>query len=263
MNVNCRPTIKMSSDTATTINPTTSPAATSMPQNTSGNALFRRQAIPGKGNGLVAIQDIKRGTRIMDEYAVIIGEPDKEIIYAKYCQLEQGAKDEFLQLHHVQKNNFKDNDLKSIVLDIFNTNCWYYPGGAAVYLQQSLLNHSCTPNTEVYMYGTMGRQSVQVLRDISSGEELTTSYLEHVLIPAYKRDLSTWGFVCQCDACHSNSSDRARSKIHNLLNSINNWKREPCLMSIGREEEEALADAIKLGEMLVDEGLVGIELATA
>lgn len=71
---------------------------------------------------------------------------------------------------------------------------YLYPDGdKMLYMQppERYMNHSCNPNTHV-----VGKSDV-AMRDIESGEEITSDYM----------DLETENFVCQC------GSKNCRSKV--------------------------------------------------
>lgn len=85
-----------------------------------------------------------------------------------------------------------------------------------IYHIQSHLNHNCQPNVIVDTSSNR-TQGLKVFagRDINSGEELTTSYVNPShLVHQRQRELRVnWGFICNCQKCKSdlNVSHRRKS----------------------------------------------------
>lgn len=72
--------------------------------------------------------------------------------------------------------------------------------GVGVYLQTSMLNHSCKPNAIVEFDGVDVK--VWASEDISEGDEVFISYIAVCGNVYFRRKLlEKWGFVCQCTRC--------------------------------------------------------------
>ncbi len=77
--------------------------------------------------------------------------------------------------------------------------------GSGVWINESLFNHSCTPNCD---WSNIGDHIfIHTTRDVKSGEELCLSYLNHeASLEERGETFSNWlgsgvGFSCQCDWC--------------------------------------------------------------
>ncbi|GEQ67936.1 hypothetical protein JCM33374_g1602 [Metschnikowia sp. JCM 33374] len=103
---------------------------------------------------------------------------------------------------------------------------------SSIFLTQSHLNHNCDPNTSV---DTAVKKyeglKVYASRDIKSGEELTTTYVNpsHTVQQRQRELRVNWGFICKCQKCKddlntqqrrkssTSSSQKERSEIKKLL----------------------------------------------
>lgn len=83
------------------------------------------------------------------------------------------------------------------------------PESAGLCLHTSRINHSCVPDAEGYLDTKSDFLNVRALRGITIGEEITISYIHHILPREQRQELlSAWRFICQCPACdirHPNS----------------------------------------------------------
>ncbi|XP_028295376.1 histone-lysine N-methyltransferase SMYD3 isoform X1 [Gouania willdenowi] len=79
--------------------------------------------------------------------------------------------------------------------------------GVGLYPSLSLLNHDCRPNCVTVFEGT--KLQLRAVRDISSGEELTISYIETLLLTEDRqRQLEDqYHFSCHCQQCESQEKD--------------------------------------------------------
>ncbi|WPK27210.1 hypothetical protein PUMCH_004587 [Australozyma saopauloensis] len=85
----------------------------------------------------------------------------------------------------------------------------------SVFLLQSHLNHNCAPNCEVET-ALQKYKGVKVVaaRDIKSGEELTTTYVNpsHTLQQRQRELRVNWGFICKCQKCKDDEQIQHRRK---------------------------------------------------
>lgn len=86
---------------------------------------------------------------------------------------------------------------------------------STVYLLQSHLNHNCSPNCKVET--SLKRYEglkVYAARDIRSGEELTTTYVNpaHTVQQRSRELRVNWGFLCKCQKCKDDLSAQQRRK---------------------------------------------------
>lgn len=76
---------------------------------------------------------------------------------------------------------------------------------SSIFLIQSHLNHNCEPNTEVETGELRKDCAIQVvaLRAISSGEEITTTYVNPLHSFNHRQNALriNWGFICKCKRC--------------------------------------------------------------
>ena len=81
-----------------------------------------------------------------------------------------------------------------------------FHSGSGIWVNESLFNHSCTPNCTWKQIGD--QMFVWTTRDVEAREELTLAYISHDASflereVAFKRWIQPGvGFTCQCDWCH-------------------------------------------------------------
>lgn len=85
----------------------------------------------------------------------------------------------------------------------------------SVFLFQLHLNHNCAPNCEVET-AMRKYEGLKVIasRDISAGEELTTSYVNpsHTVQQRQRELRVNWGFLCKCQKCKDDEKTQRRRK---------------------------------------------------
>ncbi|CAK7909327.1 putative protein lysine methyltransferase Set5p [[Candida] anglica] len=117
---------------------------------------------------------------------------------------------------------------------------------SCIYLTQSHLNHNCDPNTSVETSLTNRSDGLKVIaaRDIRSGEELTTTYVNpaHTVQQRQRELRVNWGFVCGCQKCKDDLQSQQRRKSS----------------SSGPKDKAAIRDMLKSAKEEV--GGEGIEL---
>ncbi|BFU24456.1 hypothetical protein EHI8A_035190 [Entamoeba histolytica HM-1:IMSS-B] len=195
---------------------------------------FEIKELPGKGRGLVAVEDIHAGELVFKEQATIFfeGEEDSESnkdstyymvrsIYdnTAFCSVKFAT--ELAQNHqrdeefseHVKfiYEDFKEDktllnpvefeDIKRIVNGI-HTNSFSldFIDGYAVFIACSLANHSCKENVGWHTVGDVMYWTALV--DIPKGTEITISYTFPSIRPKriqYFQD--NYGFICDCPLC--------------------------------------------------------------
>lgn len=90
-----------------------------------------------------------------------------------------------------------------------------------IFLTQSHLNHSCSPNVDVKIIGRTAGIKVYAKRNIKQGEELLTTYVNPNDPLAKRRyDLRVnWGFQCNCTRCKQEdkeASEAAEAQLEGL-----------------------------------------------
>ena len=197
--------------------------------------------ITGKGRGLVAAKEIKRGELIfidkpaIEDVSTTKWEANKEteikLFMKKIDNLPSEAKKQFYLLNGYDDKSF--TDLQSSDGEIDATMEVFFRNSRIVnqefmifslYLNMALLNHSCAPNADVGKLlekddaGKLyNRIEIRAIKDISKGEEITwcvslgTSTTFAVLRTSEARKMfikEEFGFECKCCACSDLDADQ-------------------------------------------------------
>lgn len=179
--------------------------------------MYALQDVPGKGKGLVAIENIPKGTRILSEEPIIVlpeGERDcqrqRTSIRQQVDALSAIKRQAFLCMHNVQA--YKNDSER--YYEIVRTNA--FPIGAdkmGIFLEACRINHACDNNAQKKWNGNIKRHTVHALRDIEKGEEITISYLE--INQSHKARNETlkakYNFTCSCRRCSLSLEQRQES----------------------------------------------------
>jgi len=176
--------------------------------------------IPGKGRGLVASKDIKKGQTLFEETAAIAVHAPSFMVPLKemkeqISKMSVEQKSKFYQLKSKGSLNalqfaaaLRENCLPE--LDIFASNCSQTRDKAEdqleLFLSTSLLNHSCAPNVvrDGFTNSALAHEvKVRAIKDISKGEEVTNCYTSGLMTRSQmktklKEDFS---FDCKCAVC--------------------------------------------------------------
>lgn len=113
------------------------------------------------------------------------------------------------------------------------------------------------------------RATVHAVQDIAAGQELLTTYIEFCQPRAQRQSylLQRWGFRCGCQACKPSSTfGKASEKRRKRLSDIRKFlesRKHITSMKARTSDETALAAAIEFAELLQEEGIHNMELATA
>ncbi|KAF5687765.1 SET domain-containing protein [Fusarium circinatum] len=239
------------------------------------------------GHGLFAKELIKAGTRIIHEKPILVVSQAETKTKAEYrCVIDQVAdlndseRKRLMDLYHndkklrefsfLQGQPCPGTDLDAgIVLAKFYTNAASITSGGlecGLFTIFCRMNHSCTPNICWVYDEPTGFMEVYAVRDIGKDEEITNSYIEVAIsYQARMKELSNWGFSCQCAACEgpdaAKHDERRRriAQIKGILDIYQDTGRSgdaPKFAEIPKTDLEAL----RLGEeslaLLSDEGLI-------
>ncbi|KAI1103008.1 SET domain-containing protein [Jackrogersella minutella] len=194
---------------------------------------FHVDEVPGKGVGIVADRNIRKGE------VILVRTPALMVQTAPHVEMEQGARDVLYNIA-VDKLPEKGNALfmgqmGRDIHDKIETNCFQvYIDGAnesgshlGCYPEISRFNHDCRPNIH-YRIVNMTHTTVAA-RDIEAGEELSISYIELKLSREERRSrLRRWGFECSCSHCRMSDDEVAASdarlrEIEELESALNNF----------------------------------------
>ena len=193
--------------------------------------------IPGKGRGLVAARDINMGELIFIDRPAItlpsdLGPMSMESLKTQIGNLPTEAKSQFYKLTAPDKdlkvNAFirflaKRNERDYEALKVFMANGLIdrTRNYSSLYLNLSLVNHSCAPNAvegelrlESEAEGHIPHFELRAIKDISKGEEINTCYVNNIKRfgnGALKRKagvLQELTFDCVCSVCSGQVADQ-------------------------------------------------------
>lgn len=166
--------------------------------------MFKVRPSPNKGFGVFTSAPIPSGSIVMLDPLILKYNADEglEQVYRRFSNLTPSTQQEVWKLqmhqdrtrHTVLAAQVKDNLVQQIrlkaILDCNGVSLGDgAPGGpAGLFLRGSRINHSCVPNAEGYFHRS-GHLSVRSLRDIGPSEEVTISYIYHLLPQAQRQEL--------------------------------------------------------------------------
>ncbi|CAK9027846.1 unnamed protein product [Durusdinium trenchii] len=175
----------------------------------------------GRGLSARAKRDLSLGDVVLIEQPVLAvenngkGDEWKEDLHSRYEALSEERQSQVWNLHDacLQK---PEKSLEGILF----TNCigrnLPVRFDAALFLELSRFNHSCSPNLEQTWNADTGEVRLVAAEPVKAGEELCTHYVELRLDRAERRQR------CECPACAqpSEESDKRRTEIKRLAESI-------------------------------------------
>jgi hypothetical protein len=211
---------------------------------TTGNPLYALQDVPGKGKGLVAIEKIFKGTRILSEEPIIIiprNELNSERLRTTISQqidaLSEHQRQAFLSMHNI----YPYGNTAEQYLGILRTNTLPIDtdeSGGGIFLEACRINHACDNNAQKGWNENTTRHTVHALRDINKGEEITITYIVVLRDRKARREAlqAKFHFECLCPLCSlplekSQESDRRLDEIHRLDSVIDQLGTEGVLSS--------------------------------
>lgn len=176
-------------------------AATLMPAATDA---FTVLPLEGKGLGAVANRDISIGEVLIREQPLLRLTPDGNGRYdGKYYQDRDEARAGLLSL--AQDVGGARGDTADAMTKVIETNGIVLDGGASsvTFLTVSRLNHDCDPNCRLYWDEGREEGSINAIKSIAAGDELSINYGAHSsrLDDRQRHLLSKFGFRCRCERC--------------------------------------------------------------
>lgn len=171
------------------------------------NSLYTIKPLLGKGQGVVAIAKILKGTRILSERPIFkvprhtTDTRDVESIIIRGLKtLSKDQQRAFFSLHNAHGTRY------SPFLGIAKTNVLPLGSGApegGVFLEASRINHACRCNAQNTWNANLNELTIHACKDIEEGDEITISYLDGSESYA-ARQLSlksSFSFDCACELC--------------------------------------------------------------
>ncbi|KAM0342623.1 hypothetical protein ACHAPU_009352 [Fusarium lateritium] len=194
------------------------------------NPFFVLQDIPGKGKGLIAIQNIPQGTRILAEPPLFTipqhyahRDESGRRIKAELKKLSKAQRQAFMALHNSHPN-------LSHEIGVVETNGFGLgpeTSTCALFVEAARMNHSCAPNVSYRWNDNIGKMTVHATKDIGEKSEITINYLGEIdgYAVRQQRLKTAFGFDCACSLCslpaaQRKLSDRRRAEIKRLENSL-------------------------------------------
>jgi len=175
-----------------------------------------------KGRGLFTTRDVKKGTVVFEESALILIKSDKNLyknVLEEHKKLNKDEKKKLGSLHYQAVAGRKK------IFSIWNANALSTQVSSSdlaeegVYYRVALINHSCSPNT-VINFTTEKKIKMIALKDLKKGEEVHISYLrpetefrEELLKQDRQKILRTrFQFSCDCSVCSLAGQDLQRNE---------------------------------------------------
>ncbi|KAG0295071.1 hypothetical protein BGZ98_001521 [Dissophora globulifera] len=155
--------------------------------------------VPGKGMGMFATRDIKRGECILSEKPLVFATQDFIKTQLAVEAMAEPDKKSFFALHNVRPE-------LPIALGIVKTNALPLGPNAvdcAVYKIMSRINHTCAPNVCHTWNSKTKKEYLHAIQDITAGSEILTSYLEPFMVRKDRMSFlrRNFKFECQCNLC--------------------------------------------------------------
>ena len=186
--------------------------------------------LPNKGKGVVADIDMKAGSLLLAEPALIKLPPAEQNKRKKYrkiiIELVQALGQEEKRSFFDLANTYPD---MSPYLAIVKTNAMPLGSGSdkcGIFPQASRFNHSCVSNAGYSWCEKKDVENIILLKDVVKGDEITVSYLgdEQWMLSRSERQhhlKNNVGFECACNLCSADedtvqASDKRRQELKQL-----------------------------------------------
>ena len=205
--------------------------------NVEASALYAIKSSPGKGLGMFTTKDIAKGTRILaenpffsltEEPVVSWSDPYAPNYVSKaFDRLPASEKRKYLGL------NCPERPGCSLILSIYEANCFEMGSGTCICLDAFRINHSCIPNAYYSWNSSLERITLHAVMDIAEGEEIMVSYCSaYHTLEERKRKLEPYVFTCRCPACQIDTdfgigSPVRRQQMIDLNEEIADYQNDP------------------------------------
>ncbi|EFQ99131.1 hypothetical protein MGYG_02143 [Nannizzia gypsea CBS 118893] len=189
------------------------------------NAPFELKPSPGKGWGIFATKDLKKGDLVLSEKPLFViksstSKTTELAVLAAFQKLKPEDKQQFLCLRNngsarypSMTHAFIDNNMT--VSSIITMKRGENPA-CGMFILQPRFNHSCVANCKAPFSGKEAI-STYAIREIAAGEELTLSYDARIAFRPVKERHAALGFVCECPACKVGTPFQELSQIRRTL----------------------------------------------
>ncbi|KAF8856367.1 SET domain-containing protein [Acephala macrosclerotiorum] len=178
--------------------------------------LYVLTPIPGKGQGLIAVQDISKGTRILSDKPLfriprfgLVGPAFERAVAGKLHRLSKDDQMTFLSLHSNTPGGAYP------LISIVKTSALPLGTDAlegGLFPEASRINHACVPNCQHTWNDNIGEETIHAVRQIFKGEEITISYANTGPFASRRRILKeSFEFECTCELCSLPAAARAVS----------------------------------------------------
>ncbi|KAJ3999858.1 hypothetical protein F5050DRAFT_1851328 [Lentinula boryana] len=191
-------------------------------------SIFSVQEIPGKGKGVIAVRDIKRGEVVIRERPLFIvpSEINTSPTALMTHHLSLLTPYQYAQFYNLSYVNFPADhdpeiDLAELALAIFQTNAVSAGvDSAGVFPRMARLNHGCSSAFNV-VYSWREKEGllvVHALKDVRKGQELLTTYTDTKRTRDQRRAhlRHQYSFHCTCDVC-SLPNGKSKESDHRLM----------------------------------------------
>ncbi|KAJ4481874.1 hypothetical protein J3R30DRAFT_3287137 [Lentinula aciculospora] len=193
-----------------------------------GASIFSVREISGKGKGVIAVRNIKRGEQLIRERPLFI--LPSEIIISPTAliahHLSLLTSDQYFQFYNLSYVNFSphlnpETDLAELALAIFQTNAVSAGvNSVGVFPRMARVNHGCSSAfNSVYTWREKeGVLVVHALKDIGKGQEILTTYTDTKRPRDQRREFlrHQYSFHCTCDIC-SLPDEKSKISDHRLM----------------------------------------------
>lgn len=229
-------------------------------------ALYTIKASPGKGLGMFAAANIRKGTRILEEkpFFCLAKSPEwsgseayvLDEIPKAYGRLSVGDREKYMSLSCPERHDC------SVLVGIYEANCYEMGSGTCICLDASRINHSCIPNAHFSWNTNIERETLHAVKDIFKGEEITISYCPTIrTLSQRKKSLESYFFTCRCPACRTDQKYGTMSQIRrlqmlNLDHKIADFQNDPVAAREEYGERDEELAILRLVKLMDKEGLV-------
>lgn len=226
---------------------------------------FAIKEIIGKGTGIIATREIKRGERVLIEKPLIrhARNFDDFDIIKTYDKLAKKEKAQISELCNVRPAR-----IHPIIGIIWTNSISISRQESGLFITASRFNHACVPNACHSWNSDLTAITIHATADIREGEEITNSYLEGAGSWAARRTVLArdFGFNCDCHCCKLVDVERKQSDKCFKRIGVLEQKLEFALpfkkpVDAGFPDISLLADAQKLLSLYEEEGISDSRLA--